>query len=122
MMDFYICAEELYFDEINKSIGIQASEIRKKSSFAIKDFAKDYWSLNTGYEISDDICIQIQKIQNKIIGRENTINEILRKFNAECGFVITIKLNDDVFPAIYFERDFVELASNIKANINVDFT
>lgn len=123
MADFYICGDKLDFDEINFMMNIFNSKIRKSSSFTIKEFAKDYWSFNTGYEACKDINVQIAKIQRQIENKLKVINEINKKFNSECGFVIAIKIeNVDSIPAIYFENSFIKMISHIDASINIDFT
>lgn len=122
MVEFYICAKKLEFDEINSRLEIFNSSIREGSSFSIKEFAKDYWSINTGYEISADINIQIQKVYDRIVNKVTAINKIRENYNAETGFVITVKNERNTsLPAIYYEHDFIKFAANIGADINMDF-
>ena len=70
------------------------------------EFAKDYWSFDTGYEQSNDINIQIEKIYRRIENKVKEINFIKKTFNAESGFLITVKQGDGMMlPAIYFENE-----------------
>ena len=122
MAEFYICAPELEFEKINSFLNIAEYKIRSKDSFPVKEFAKDYWSSDTGYEQSENINIQIEKIYNRIKSKADEINIIKNLFSAEVGFVITVKQNEDgILPAIYFEKEFIRFAATIGADVNMDF-
>jgi hypothetical protein len=121
MAEFYICAPELEFEKINSFLNIAEYKIRSKDSFPIKEFAKDYWSIDTGYEQSEDINIQIKKIYSKIRFKVDKINKLKDLFCAEVGFVVTVKQQAEFLPAIYFENEFIKFAAAIGADINMDF-
>ena len=122
MAEFYICAPKLEFEKINSFLNIAEYKIRSKDSFPIKEFAKDYWSIDTGYEQSEDINIQIKKIYNKIKAKSEEINKLKNILCSEVGFVITVKQKEDgILPAIYFEREIIRFAATIGADINLDF-
>lgn len=123
MVEFYICAPELEFEKINSALNIPEYKTRGKDSFSVKEFAKDYWSYDTGYEKSEDINIQIEKIYSKIEYKSAEINRLKELFSAETGFVITIKQEKEgILPAVYFENEFIRFAATIGADINMDFT
>ena len=123
MSEFYICAPSLDFEKINALLKIPNCKIRKKESFAIKEFAKDYWSIDTGYVKSDDINIQIENIYSLIKSKSIEINMLKELFDAETGFVITVKrVSEEMLPAIYFENEFIRFVASIGANINMDFS
>ena len=123
MAEFYICAPELEFEKINSFLNIAEYKIRSKDSFPVKEFAKDYWSFDTGYEKSEDINMQIKKIYSKIKSKSVEINKLKDLFGAETGFAITVKQEGELMlPAMYFENEFIKFAATIGANINFDFT
>lgn len=122
MVEFYICAPEIEIEKINSFLNIAEYKLRSKDSFTIKEFAKDYWSIDTGYEQSEDINIQIKKIYSKIKAKSDEINKLKNILCAEVGFVITVKQKEDgTLPAIYFEREFISFAATIGADVNMDF-
>lgn len=122
MVEFYICAPKLEFEKINSIFDITEYKIRDRNSFDVKEFAKDYWSIDTGYEQSEDINVQIKKIYDKIKAKSKEINKIKDLACGEVGFVITVKQeNEGVLPAIYYESEFVKFAATIGADINMDF-
>lgn len=122
MVDFYICANHLCFDEINSLLKIPNFKERKRDSFFDKEFAKDYWSVDTGYESVEDVNEQTDIILNLLQPKIETINTIINRFNAECGFVIVIKNYKDFLPAIYFEKSLIKMAAQLGASINIDFS
>lgn len=121
MVDFYFYSESLKFSYIDGLMGIVATEKRKKESFSIKEFAKDYWILSTGYQNSDDINSQLNKIMSLISSKKVAINSICQQCNAMCGFCIVIKRHNDIIPAVYYEREFIKFLADINADINMDF-
>ncbi len=122
MVDFYMCADHLNFSEINLLLNIPNSKERKRESFMDEEFAKDYWSIDTGYKKVDDVNEQIDIILNLLQPKIELIKETMDKFNAECGFLIVIKGNSDSPPAIYFEQNLIKVAAQLGANINIDFS
>lgn len=118
--EFYICADNLDFDYVLSHLNISISNIRKKEDFPIKEYAKDYWYVETEYQNSNDINEQLSTISMLVSPKKDIINEISKRFRAQCGFNIVIKREKEPLPAIYFESDFVNLASKINASINLD--
>ena len=122
LAEFYICAQELDFEKINSLLNISKYKIKTKDSFLLKDFSKDYWSFDTGYEESEDINIQLNTIYDEIRHKYIEINKLKKLFDAETGFVITIKQEKEgLLPAVYFEKEFIQFAASIGADINMDF-
>ena len=122
MAEFYICAPELVFEKINTVLNIGEYKIRRKDSFVVKEFAKDYWSFDTGYEKSEDINVQIEKIYSKIKYKSAEINKLKELYSAEVGFIITVKQEElGALPAIYYENEFIKFVADIGADINMDF-
>lgn len=122
MVDFYICADKLDFIEINSSLNIWDAKIRESNSFIHKEFAKDYWSIDTGYEILEDASEQIEKILNRLQHKVAEINNIKEMFNADCGFVITIKSEEESIKCgIYYGCEFINFVSSVGGDISMDF-
>ncbi len=122
MVEFYICAERLNFDEINSMLKIPNPEERKRESFIYREFAKDYWSVGTGYKKAKDVNEQMEIILDLLQPKIEMINEIKDKFKAECGFVVVIKSGDGIMPAVYFEQNVIQTAAQLGADINLDFS
>jgi len=121
-VEFFFHAIKLDFSVINSRMGIVATETRTKESFAFKEFAEDYWILSTGYEVSEDINVQLSKIMEMISKKKQTIKNICKQYDAKCEFLFVIKDYFDVVPAVYFEKDFLEFVVEIQAEFGIDFT
>lgn len=121
MAEFYISAKKLDFEQINSLMDICASYIRKSESFKFKEFAKDEWCISTNYIECEDINTPLNLLEKQISNKREIINMINQAYSAECGFVIVVKITSDILPAIYYEREFIKLASEINASINMDF-
>ena len=87
LAEFYICASRLDFNEINSLLNIANFKERKSDSFFHEEFARDYWSVDTDYKNVEDINEQIDIILNLLEFKIEIINSIIKKFNAECGFI-----------------------------------
>lgn len=116
-VDFFIVGDYLDFDEITDQIGIIPDKITRKKEIKVESFAKDSWSIEIEYEESDNIEIQIKKIQLKLIDTVENINKILEKYKAECGINITIKVYEGEFPLLVLSRDMLKFWSSINAEI-----
>ncbi len=121
MIEFYICANRLDFDEINSMLKIPNSQERKRESFLYNEFAKDYWSIGTEYKEVKDINEQIEIILDLLQPKIEMINWIKDRFEAECGFMIVIK-SGGFMPAVYFEQNVIQTAAQLGANLNLDFS
>ena len=122
-INFYICASNLDFTDIDILLNVKERKTRSKESFPFEGFAKDYWSIETGYQQSNDLNVQIDQIVLILANKIETINKICKKYNAVCGFCIIIKCENRkrILPAIYLEKEFISLAAQLNAKVNFDF-
>lgn len=119
--EFYICSKEMDLDKVIKSMNVPTAKTREKNTFQFDEFAMDYWSIDTGYEESDDINTVVYKIKDIVDSKVKEIKMIIDEYHGECGFCIVVKSDNGDLPAIYFEKEFISLASDIGASINMDF-
>lgn len=108
------------FGEITLLLDVKPTTTRSKDTFPIKEFANDYWNFDTEYENSLDINDQLAKITNVFLDKGEVLNGICDKFNAKCGFVIVVNVENGEFPAMYFNTNFIQFAASINAEVGFD--
>ena len=118
-VDFVFIADKLDFDTIDCLMGITATKKGIGDSFNANDFTKDYWCLSTGYEPSQGIIIQLDKIYNAISNKKSAINSICKQYNAICAFYIIVEDCYNYVPPASYESDFLKFAAAINAEIKM---
>ncbi|KNF08179.1 hypothetical protein CLPU_9c00750 [Gottschalkia purinilytica] len=78
------------------------------------------WEVCTDYEESYYINDQLTKIISKIKYKKDIINDITETYDLECLFSISTNFRNGQTPAMVLEKDIIEFASDIKAEIYFD--
>lgn len=119
---FTISANMLDFNKITEKIGCRPNYIRKKDEILKNGriFGHDEWAIETDYEESLDVLIQLNKIVDTILNKSSIIKELCKEFNATCGFLIIINIENGIFPAMYLDSGFINFASSMNAEIGFD--
>ncbi|MBC1210560.1 DUF4279 domain-containing protein [Listeria booriae] len=78
------------------------------------------WSIGTRFEESFDINDQLSQIVNIIKPKKEKLQNIREAYKLEYGFIVIIKIEDNLKPAIHFDTDLIEFVADIKAVIGVD--
>ena len=118
--DFWISAKTLNFDSITNAMGMSPDEIQKKEDIKAEEFKKDSWCLSTGHEQSDDIEVQMSKIQERLRDKINVLSQILLEYNAECGLNIVVNIYNGEFPLLVFSRETMKFWARINAEVGFD--
>lgn len=120
MVDFWIVGDKFDIDQVSQQLGLTPTETRRKEDFKIPEFAETEWCISTGYEESQNVMIQFQKIMDLLNEKEIAIKSILTENNLKCGFGIVAKIYDSESPLIEFSRACIQFAAKINAEINFD--
>lgn len=78
------------------------------------------WSLETGFEDSFDINVQLSKLLKDMRIKQDILNEIMIKFNLNIIISIVIYCSKEGSPAIYLEKETIQFLSQIDAMIDID--
>lgn len=78
------------------------------------------WEYGTDYEDSFNVEEQLVKVLTQLKGREQKINEICKKYNLKCMFMIVITMNDGYTPTLIMNTEIIEFVHSIEAEIHFD--
>ena len=76
------------------------------------------WCIDTGYEKSDDINIQLKKIIGLIQDKEDILNRIRPELNIDMLFDVVIHLENDEYPVMRLKPDVLKFIASISADID----
>lgn len=79
-----------------------------------------YWEFSTGYMETYDIKEVILIFMDKLQPLMSKITKILDSNNGEAIFDFVVVIENDTFPALYFEREFLKMVEDLKATIQFD--
>ena len=80
-----------------------------------------YWEINMGYEESNDIDKQMQKLFNVLKEKTAALKRIKLEFKIEFTTCIVIKVENGEVPAMHIDPYFINFAHEIGAGIEFDF-
>lgn len=121
---FSIYGEEISLDYITNKLNIKPNFFYKKGD-KIKNNSlykrmEDYWSINTGDQVSLDINEQLNQILEQIQDKESELLEIKKLYNPDFKFDVVIIIENNELPAVYLEKKIINFASKIGAEIDFD--
>lgn len=128
MVEYIIYSEDYGFnpDEATKALGIKPDIIRKKGELIKqtelgKIYSKDNsWLIKTQYEESINMYHQLNKIIDRIKGKENIICKLHEKYNTSNYFCVVIEVGKQGIPFIDIEQHLINYLNSIKAIIRFD--
>lgn len=123
MVEFSIYGENFDIKEVSDKLGMTPDESWIKGDRINNQNItrkETCWSINTGYQESLDINVQLDEIISKIGSKREILVQIQKKLLVECKFDIVIKIENNQSPAIYLERDKIAFANIIQAEFDFD--
>jgi hypothetical protein len=123
MVEFSIYGESFEPEHITRELGIMPSETYWKGDIINhgKNTRKETaWIISTGYEISNDINDQIEKILALLDDKIEILIKLKTKFSLNILFMIVIMIENKETPAMYFKKHFIQFVSKIGAEIGFD--
>jgi hypothetical protein len=82
------------------------------------DFSR--WDIQTGYQESDDINIQVNQIYQILKKKINILNELKPKYELDYRLVIVINIEDNEKPGMCFDHYIIDFLHEIGAIIDID--
>ena len=111
--------------KISEFLGIEPTDAKCKNETRINPISKDhnpgYWTLQSNIFFDFDIKQVVEDIVNKINDKIDSIVEICKNNQGEVKFDLVAYFYPNETPAIYFEKEFLELVHKLNAEIDMDF-
>jgi hypothetical protein len=123
MVEFIIIGDELKPYEATEKLKIAPTKYWVKGNNINGKNRKRVdtcWIIDTGYEESNDINDQLAKIIRLLNNKQKILKEFRKENNLEYHFSIVINIENNETPAIYFNKDFIELSYEIGAEFSID--
>ncbi|WP_409292788.1 DUF4279 domain-containing protein [Peribacillus sp. SCS-37] len=122
---FILIGEDFPIDDVTERLGLKPSvsyrrgdRIPNRSSVRFRK--ETCWALETGYEASLDVNIQLHTIINQIQGKADLIKAIKAEYSLDCKFEIVIIIEDGDTPAFYLDKEILAFAAGIGTELDVD--
>ncbi|WP_166705414.1 DUF4279 domain-containing protein [Bacillus albus] len=78
------------------------------------------WTLSTGYQESYNINNQLHVILKSLDGKTEQLKHLKKKYSLEFLFMIVIQVKNNESPAMYLQKNIIDIASSIQAEIHFD--
>lgn len=109
---------------ISELLGIEPTDAKRKSETRINPLSKDhnpgYWTLQSDTFFDYDIKKTIDNLINKFKDKKQMIYEICNNNQGKVKFDVVVWFYPNETPAIYFEKDFLDLVHYFNAEIDLD--
>lgn len=132
MAYFSVFGDEFPLEVVTDILGIEPTKTYKKGdiiekinnpnlvSTKIRRRKETDWTLSTGYQESYDINNQLNTILKSLEGKTKELKQLKEKYSLEFLFMIVIQVENDEKPAMYLQKNIVDFASLIQAEIHFD--
>ncbi|WP_314065402.1 DUF4279 domain-containing protein [uncultured Vagococcus sp.] len=119
-ISFGFMSEKLNFDEINNILGLKATRAKRKEDYPLPEYGTTEWVYSTSKDETLSLDDQFRKFLVIWEGKEDLINTISKKFEAQTFFSIVIEAPSMGGPEVVLYPDVVSFASSINAEIGFD--
>ncbi|RRN71278.1 DUF4279 domain-containing protein [Peribacillus simplex] len=132
MAYFSVFGDEFPLEVVTDILGIEPTKTYKKGdiiekinnlnlvSTKIRRRKETDWILSTGYQESYDINNQLNTILKSLEGKTKELKQLKEKYSLEFLFMIVIQVENDEKPAMYLQKNIIDFASLIQAEIHFD--
>jgi hypothetical protein len=79
-----------------------------------------FWKIDTGYQESRDINVQLLQIYHLLKDKINVLNELKSEYDLTYQIGVVPKIYNGETPALWFDHYIIEFAYKIHAKIDVD--
>lgn len=131
MAYFCLVGDHFPLEEITEVLTIEPTETYTKGDIIEKNRATTFspevrkrvetdWTLSTGYQESYDINDQLKSLLNFLEGKQKDIIRLKKKYELTSIFIIVIEIENNQTPAMCLEKEIIDYASTIGAEIHFD--
>lgn len=113
-------------DYITTLLNIEPTYVRKKGcefktfSGRTKISLESVWQLETEYEESCDIEIQINKLIDQFRGKEELLKEVKIKYDLEIKICVVIYIKKKKAPGMYLNKEILKFIYSLEAEVDFD--
>lgn len=111
-------------NEITKKIGINPTECKKRCETKVSPLTnkqiEGYWTLKSRVLNEWDIKVVLDDLVSSFADKLSEIKGICDTNGGEVVFDIVPSFSPDNTPAIYFDRDFLDVVHYLNATIQID--
>ncbi|PAE39016.1 DUF4279 domain-containing protein [Bacillus sp. 7884-1] len=130
MAYFSAVGDEFPLEVVTNVLGIEPTKTYRKGdviesnpnlvSTKIRRRIETDWTLSTGYQESYDINDQLNLIQKSVEGKTKELKQLKEKYSLEFLFMVVIQVENNETPSMYLQKDIIDFASIIQAEIHFD--
>lgn len=120
MVEFSLMGDYDNIEEISKDLKIDATKIRKKNDYKIKEFAEDSWTISTGYQNVLSVSEAFNQLIRILEGKENLINQIKELNKLDSVFIVIVDASIHKMPEYILTKGIINFASYIDTEIHFD--
>lgn len=111
---------------IKQLLGIEPTDCKLRRETRISPLTnkqiEGFWTLKTEEKEERDLKIILDELMIKIAGKIKKIKEICDENEGTVVFDIVTFFDSDSKPALYFERDFLDIVQFLDATIQIDMS
>ncbi|MBC1317287.1 DUF4279 domain-containing protein [Listeria booriae] len=117
---FYLVGDDFDLDYVTKKLYVSPTSTRTKNDFPVSRMAHTSWELETEKEFCNAVCWQIEKLLDKLRGKENIISELCNELNLEAIFTIVVNMESGDGPELVLTKEIVSFIGAVNAEIGFD--
>ena len=109
---------------IAKQLGIPPTECKSRNETRISPLTnkhiEGFWTLKTEEKEERDLCVVLNELMENISAKLPDIKKICDENGGKVVFDIVPFFDGNCKPALYFERDFLDIVNYLNATIQID--
>ena len=109
---------------ITKQLGIAPTECKSRNETRISPLTNNpiegFWTLKTEEKEERDLCVVLKDLVENISDKLPDIKKICDENGGKVVFDIVPFFDGNNKPALYFERDFLDIVNYLNATIQID--
>ena len=109
---------------ITKQLGIAPTECKSRNETRISPLTNNpiegFWTLKTEEKEERDLCVVLKELVENISDKLPDIKKICDENGGKVVFDIVPFFDGNSKPALYFERDFLDIVNYLNATIQID--
>lgn len=123
-VSFYMAGDNVELNAITEELNLQPTKTRRKSEWPrasiLAGLARDIWELELEKEECKAVSIQMNKLQEILFSKVDTIKKLRTKYSLETSVTIVIEMENGDGPEVVLLNKNIEFLSLIGAEVGFD--